>query len=184
MLPPDKSRRLLLKAAVSGISAPLLLTGCSAPTIDEYATEQPEFDLRSYFNGRVVGHGMFTDLSKKVTRRFVVHMNNQWQGDQGIFDEDFVFSDGEKQKRIWTLKHVGGGRYEGTAGDVEGVAIAQTKGNTFQMKYVLRLPYQGRMINVDMDDWMYKISDTVVLNRTRMSKYGIQIGEVFLSFQK
>lgn len=179
-----RSKRSLLKAVGVALAAPWALVGCSSPSVDDYALELPVFDLKEYFSGRVTGHGMFVDLSAKVTRRFVVEMNNQWQGNKGVLDEDFVFSDGEKQKRVWTLQHLGNGQYEGTAADVEGVAKGQSRGNAFRMKYVLRLPYQGRLINVDMDDWMYQISDSVVLNRTRMSKFGIEIGEVILSFQK
>ena len=35
-----------------------------------------------------------------------------------------------------------------------------------------------------MDDWMYLIDDRVMLNRATMSKFGVRLGEVFLSFTK
>jgi hypothetical protein len=35
-----------------------------------------------------------------------------------------------------------------------------------------------------MDDWMYRIDDDVVLNRTTMSKFGITLGQVTLFFSR
>jgi len=37
---------------------------------------------------------------------------------------------------------------------------------------------------VDLDDWMYLIDDRVMLNRATMSKFGVRLGEITLSFTK
>jgi hypothetical protein len=37
---------------------------------------------------------------------------------------------------------------------------------------------------VQFDDWMYLMSDKVMLNKAQMSKFGIKLGEVTLSFVK
>jgi len=42
----------------------------------------------------------------------------------------------------------------------------------------------GRIVNVQFDDWMYLMDDKVMLNKAVMSKFGIQLGEVTLSFTK
>ncbi|MAK55160.1 MAG: hypothetical protein CML17_04875, partial [Pusillimonas sp.] len=34
------------------------------------------------------------------------------------------------------------------------------------------------------DDWMFLMNDKVMLNRATMSKFGIRLGEVTLSFHK
>ena len=49
---------------------------------------------------------------------------------------------------------------------------------------MLALPVDGRVWNVDMDDWMFLIDEQDVLNRTTMSKFGLRVGEVTLSFRK
>jgi hypothetical protein len=49
---------------------------------------------------------------------------------------------------------------------------------------VLALPVDGKVINVDMEDWMYLIDERVMLNRTAMSKYGVSLGNVTLSFTR
>ena len=172
-------RTLLTSAAAAGAWA---LTGCAGPQIGDYAAERPTLDLRRYFDGTLDAYGVFTDRSGRVVRRFVVEMRCAWNGDEGVLDEDFVYADGEKQKRIWRLKHLGDGEYVGTADDVKGQARGRTAGNAFRWQYTLLLPVDGRIVEVQFDDWMYLMDDRVMLNKATMSKFGIRLGEVTLSF--
>ena len=111
-------------------------------------------------------------------------MHCQWNGEQGVLDEDFVYSDGTKQKRIWKLQHLGNGRYSGQADDVIGMADGQTRGNAFNWRYTLALPVGSQVWHVQFDDWMYLLDDKVMLNKAVMSKFGIFLGEVTLSFTR
>jgi hypothetical protein len=119
-----------------------------------------------------------------VVKRFTVVMNCSWQGDEGVLDEDFSYSDGTRQKRIWRLRKLGAGRYTGRADDVVGEASGQTGGNAFYWTYTLNLPVDGRTIEVQFDDWMYLMNERVMLNKATMSKFGVRLGEVTLSFMK
>jgi hypothetical protein len=159
------------------------LAGCAGIDVAQYKAEKPAFDLARYFNGTVDGWGMFQDRSGKVVRRFTVRIDARWDGDNGTLDEHFEFADGEKQNRVWKLTR-NGDRYVGTAGDVVGEGQGAAAGNAFNLKYVLALPVDGRVWNVDMDDWMFLIDEQTVLNRTTMSKFGLRLGEVTLSFRK
>ncbi|NDB01262.1 MAG: DUF3833 family protein, partial [Betaproteobacteria bacterium] len=76
------------------------------------------------------------------------------------------------------------GRYSGRADDVVGEALGQTRGNTFQWNYTLNLPVNGWVVEVQFDDWMYLMTDKVMLNKATMSKFGLRLGEVTLSFVK
>jgi hypothetical protein len=40
------------------------------------------------------------------------------------------------------------------------------------------------VVEVQFDDWMYLVDDKVMLNKAVMSKFGIKLGEVTLSFVK
>ena len=42
----------------------------------------------------------------------------------------------------------------------------------------------GKVWEMDMDDWMYMIDEQTVLNRTTMTKFGFRVGDVTLSFRK
>ena len=174
-------RRLLLTAGLAGTAA---LVGCAGPQISDYAREKPVLDLRSYFNGTLDAYGVFTDRSGQVVKRFTVVMRCTWDGDNGVLDEDFVYSDGSTGKRIWRMKHLGDGRYSGTADDVVGEALGETRGNAFRWGYTLALPVDGRVWNVTFDDWMYLMDERVMLNKAVMSKFGVRLGEVTLSFVK
>jgi hypothetical protein len=168
------------------------LMGCASHRISDYAGQEPMLDLRQYFNGVVDAYGVFTDRSGRVVKRFTVVMNCSWSGpsgqEEGVLDEDFLYSDGTRQKRIWRLKRSPGtgaqGRYSGQADDVVGTAQGEEQGNAFYWTYSLNLPVDGRVVEVTFDDWMYLMSDRVMLNRAAMSKWGISLGEVTLSFLK
>jgi hypothetical protein len=161
-----------------------LLAGCAGPQIADYALEKPVLDMRQYFNGTIDAYGVFTDRSGKVVKRFTVVMKCTWQGDTGVLDEDFTYSDGTKDRRVWTLVRGADGKYTGTAADVLGEASGEEKGNTFRWGYTLNLPVDGKTIEVQFDDWMYLMNDKVMLNKATMSKFGFRLGEVTLSFVK
>lgn len=172
-------RRHLLAAA--GAAA---LAGCATPQVADYAGETPRLDLRQYFNGTIDAWGVFTDRAGKVIKRFSVVMDCSWQGSDGVLDEAFSYSDGTRQRRIWRLKQLDDGRYTGRADDVRGEATGQQLGNAFHWRYVLALPVEGKVVEVDMDDWMYLMSDRVMLNKASMSKFGLHLGDVTLSFAR
>ena len=162
----------------------LALSACAGPQIADYAAETPVLDLRKYFTGTVDAWGIFTDRSGRVVKRFTVVIDCQWQGDEGVLDEAFTYSDGTLQRRVWRLKALPNGRYEGRADDVVGMATGQTKGNAFQWQYTLALPVDGKVWEVQFDDWMYLMNDRVMLNKAVMSKLGVTLGEVTLSFSR
>ncbi len=175
-----KRRSILAATAV----ATALLAACASPTPADYAGEKPVLDLKTYFNGDITAHGIFTDRSGQVVRRFTVVMACHWQGDDGVLDERFTYNDGETQQRVWRLKKLPGGQYTGTADDVVGAAHGQSAGNAFQWRYTLRLPVDGKTYEVQFDDWMYLMDEHVMLNKAVMSKFGVRLGDVTLAFYK
>jgi hypothetical protein len=175
------SRRMAIAACAGALS---LVACASAPTPADYAAETPRLDLRRYFTGPLSAHGLFTDRSGKVQRRFSVRMTGSWNGNQGVLEEDFSYSDGKKERRVWRLTDHGNGRYSGRADDVVGEAVGQAAGNALNWRYTLALPIDGRVWEVQFDDWMYLMDERVMLNKAVMSKFGITLGEVTLAFSK
>ena len=182
------TRRPLL-AALAGAC---LLGACAAPVPADYAAEQPRLDLKAWFEGDITAHGIFTDRAGKVVRRFTVLMKCSWVGDDGVLDEDFTYSDGKKERRVWRLKKLSGAgagsggvtRYTGVADDVAGVATGEAAGNAFRWNYTLRQPVDGSVYEVQFDDWMYLMNERVMINKAVMSKFGVRLGEVTLAFDK
>ena len=167
-------KTLLLAAA--------FLAGCATHGVEQYRAEKPELKLEQYLNGTLDGWGMFQGRGGEVKKRFHVLIDAKWTGDTGVLDESFTWSDGTTSKRIWTLKKQPDGRYIGTADDVVGEAIGEVAGNALRWRYVMALPVDGKVYHVDFDDWMILIDDKAMLNRSFMSKWGFNLGEVTLSF--
>lgn len=169
----------LLAAALS-----LGLTACASPGVEQYRAEQPVLDLAAYLNGTLDAWGMFQGRSGEVKKRFHVVIEARWTGDTGVLDERFQWSDGTTSRRVWTLKKQPDGTFRGTADDVVGEAIGETAGNAFRWRYVLALPVDGKTYHVKFDDWMFLMDDKVMMNRSYMSKWGFNLGEVSLTFVK
>ena len=170
-------RHLLLAIAA------VLVTGCATVDITDYRGARPPLDLATYFNGTVDGWGMFQDRSGKVVKRFYVRIDCTWVGNEGTLEEHFEYTDGTRENRVWKITK-NGDRYTGTAGDVVGTAQGVAQGNALRWNYVLALPVDGTTWQMDMDDWMYLVDEKTMLNRTTMSKFGIRVGDVTLTFRK
>ncbi|HOP64196.1 MAG TPA: DUF3833 domain-containing protein [Spirochaetota bacterium] len=162
----------------------ILQAGCSSVSIDDYKDEKPQLILEDYLNGTFDAYGIFINRSGQVTRRMHVVMKASWTGDTGILDEDFIWSDGEKQKRIWHLKKISTSAYEGRAEDVIGTATGEVAGNAFHWEYTLAVNVDGSIYNFAFDDWMYLMNDQILINRAKMSKFGFRVGEINIVFIK
>ena len=162
----------------------LLLGSCGNVEVDHYAGEKPALDLVTFFSVPVQAWGMFQNRAGEVVKRFDVRIDSRREGDRLILDEHFVYSDGTRQQRTWTLTPDGPGRWRGRAGDVIGEARGEVAGNALHWRYTLRVPVDGREVDLDMDDWMYLIDPQTLVNRTSMRKWGVEVGQVTLFFRK
>lgn len=178
------NRRLFLASGSTLALASASLMGCTSPQVSDYSFEKPSLNLEKYFSGVIDAWGIFTDRQGKVVKRFTAEIHGQWRNGQGILDEDFTYSDGKKEKRIWTLTDLGQGRFSGVAGDVIGNALGEVQGNAFHWQYKLAIPVGSQILEVDMDDWMYLMNERIMLNKTQMSKLGVHLGDVTLSFAR
>ena len=173
-----------IRMLLAMLACMVALAGCASVAVDDYRDERPVLELSRYFNGVIDGWGVFQDRSGRVVRRFHVKIDARWDGDTGILDEDFTYSDGSKSRRVWTITKIDAHTYQGRADDVVGTAVGKAYGNALRWTYVLQLPVDGRIYNVDFDDWMYLVDDRVMLNRSVMSKFGFRLGELTLSFSR
>lgn len=183
MMTNDNLLRRMI-AATAALFGALVITGCAGPQLSDYADSRPVFDLRQYFNGTVMAHGLVSDRNGKVLRSFVVTLRCNWVGDAGTLDEEFAYSDGEHQRRIWRVQKLADGSYTGAADDVVGQALGTTSGSAFNWHYTLRVPVSGSVYELQFDDWMHRVDERTVLNKAVMSKFGVRVGDVTLSFTK
>ena len=162
----------------------ILMSGCSSVEVKNYEKETPKLVLEDYFNKTVDAYGIFTGRSGEVKKRFHVVIESKMENGELILDESFTNSDGTKDKRIWRIKKVSESKYEGRAGDVDGFAVGEIAGNALRWKYTLKLKVDDSVYHVKFDDWMYLMDNKIMLNKSKMSKWGIYLGEVTLTFVK
>ncbi|MBJ7554603.1 DUF3833 domain-containing protein [Marinomonas spartinae] len=161
-----------------------MLNACSSPNVALYAKNKPEFKLQQFFNGPLTAHGIVKNRSGEVIRYFNADLVGSWNNGVGTLKEHFLFNDGEKQQRTWTLTPTKNGKYESSAGDVVGKGSLNMAGNALFMKYVLQVPYDGDVINVNVDDRMYMVNPNVVINESVLSKFGFDVGYLTLVIEK
>ena len=162
----------------------VFLTSCAAPDVDYYSQSQPEFNFKTFFNGKLKAYGVVQDYKGELTRKLVVDMDASWDGNKGVIEEDFVYDDGETQKRIWKITLNDDNTLTGTASDVLGIATGESDGSVFHWNYNVEIPYDGSSLEVNFDDWMYLVTNTRLINRTSIVKFGVEVGEVTLVIEK
>ncbi|MDF3162366.1 DUF3833 domain-containing protein [Pseudomonas proteolytica] len=162
----------------------LSISSCGSVDVARYADQQPTLDLERFFSQPVKAWGMFQKRSGEVAKRFEVNIVSRREGNNLILDERFLYSDGTRQRRVWVLTPTGQGGWIGRADDVVGVADGQVAGNTLHWRYRLNLPVGDSTYEMSMDDWMYLMDEDTLINRTRMSKFGVEVGQVTLFFRR
>lgn len=162
----------------------LSLSSCGNVEVSHYADQQPQLNLERFFSKPVKAWGIFQKRSGEVAKRFEVNIASHREGDDLILDERFVYSDGTRQRRVWTLTPDGSGHWRGRAGDVVGQARGEVAGNALRWRYRLNLPVDGSVYEVSFDDWMYLMDEDTMINRSSMSKFGVEIGQVTLFFRR
>lgn len=146
--------------------------------------ETVHFDLLSYFEGRTLAEGVFEDRSGNPKRRFSVEMTGRASGTTLVLEEHFLFDDGERQERTWTLTRDGDLTFTGRCEDSINEALGGFQAGLATLNSKLRLKVGARLIPMDFSDAFYDTGSGTVLNRSTVSKWGIRIGQVLILFRK
>ena len=162
----------------------MFLCACTNTKLDSYAGTQPVMAFDKFFNGPIQGWGMVHNRSGKVIKRFDVYMVGSWEGNKGKLEEDFTYYDGEKQQRTWSIEKLADDRFVGRASDIVGEAPGRSVGSAIQWQYVMTVKSGGKEYNVNFDDWMFQMNGDVVMNRSKMTKFGIHVGDVTVFMKK
>jgi hypothetical protein len=173
-----------LRATVIALSLFLLSACGTAMKAEDFANSQPRLEIETFFAGKVKAWGIFEDRFGKVRRQFTVDIDGAWDGRQLVLDERFLYSDGEREQRVWTIIKTGEHNYTGTAGDVIGTAQGKSYGNALNWAYDMNLKVDNDTWKVSFDDWMFLQPDGVLLNRAVVRRWGIVIGSVTLAFAR
>lgn len=176
-----------ISAAIFSFCLLLGIAGCAPKPVEHLADRNPALNLEDFFEGETVAYGIFEDRFGNLKRQFRVHIKGTVAGDTLTLDEDFLYDDGEKANRVWTITNEGQGedgltRYSGQAADINGQANGTVAGNALNWSYDIDLQTDDGSFTVRFDDWIYQQDEHIALNRAYVSKFGINIGSVTLVF--
>lgn len=162
----------LTLASLAAVAASTLSTGASAE----------DFKLESYFNGTTRATGSFSAING-VKRTFDVRLRGKFNGQLLTLVEDFVYGDGEKDRKTWKFTKSGPGRYTGTREDVIGTTTVRISGNTAKFTYLVDLdPGPGQNIVRFWDTMVLSADGKTVANRALVTKYGVPVARVKVDF--
>jgi Protein of unknown function (DUF3833) len=174
------SRRFALTALLA-----TALAGCAGPPALVPPVGAPAFTLEGFFTGRTVGKGAFTSAIAGVNRPMTVVTTGRWNGRTLTLREDFMFADGEKDVKTWRFTRLSPGVYEGEREDVIGKAVVRQVGNTVQLTYTADVRSKdGSVTRLDFADTIAPIDRRSVINKAVVSKFGVPVGEVLLTFTR
>jgi hypothetical protein len=142
------------------------------------------FDLLGFLEGRTLAHGIFEDRFGKLRRYFTVEMTGTMDGQVLTLEEDFVYSDGTTDRRVWILKKTGPESFSGTCEDTLTPATGHLGTERCEMSYKILLDIGSRQVAVRFDDVFYFIDDRTVVNRSTVTKLGVRLGQAIIVFAK
>lgn len=182
---PKLQGKIKMKKIASFLSSCLfLLSGCSGPEVTDYDKDKPQITIRNFFEGPIDGWGIFQDYSGKVIKHFTMKMHGEWNGNKGKLFEKFYWMDGSMTERIWDLEALSPSLVRVITPEVVGEGIGKSSGNAIQWNYTLKVPVNDSIYEFFFDDWMYAVTENVIINKAKMKKFGFVVGEVTLCLKR
>ena len=144
-------------------------TGCLADFAQRpQATQEPIFDPMLFFLGRTYGEGTLAARFSSTRTLQVEGMGRSEADGSFRLDQTITYSDSTVESRVWHLRRVDARHYAATLSDAKGDATAESAGNLFHVRYLLRQPA------VYVEQWLYLQPDgRSVTNQTQVTVLGV-----------
>lgn len=140
-----------------------------------------DFTLEGYFAGRTSADGSFSAING-VKRGFKVDLRGTWQGKTLTLVEDFIYDDGERDRKTWRFRKTGPGHYSGTREDVIGETQVTITGDTARFTYLVYLDAKLKKNKVRFHDTMTLQDDGSLVNTASITKFGFPVAKTRVVF--
>lgn len=170
---------------LAAVVAAFALASCaSRPAIPEEADAARPFVIERDLAGKTVGRGRFTSITG-ADRAFTAYLDGAFDGGTLTLVEDFVYDDGEKDRKTWRLTRQTNGEWSGTREDVVGTARGWQDGPAFRLEYLIDIPSKnGSSRRVGFRDVLVLRADGVVYNKAKVGWRGLAVGGVELEIRR
>lgn len=140
--------------------------------------------IENFLLGRSTAEGVFQDLTGRVRRRFAVALEGRSEAGSLVLSEDFLFDDGETERRVWRITAHSDGAYTATADDMLGQARGRVRNGLLRWTYLFSLKIGARRVRVRFHDTFVQLADDALLNVARITKFGIELGRTTIIFRR
>ena len=175
---PILSALLVIAIGLALLMLKMRLTGFHTQKPGDFSGQGPNFDPRTHLNGPIQCEGVIYGPLGRVSSRFVAQMVGVWDGNRGVLDETFCYSNGDVQVRQWRLTLGNDGTMKAEADDLVGVGAGFVEGPVAQMLYNIRLPAASGGHVLKVNDWMYLAENGTIMNRSQFTKFGFIVAEL------
>lgn len=167
------------------IIASVALAACATrPAIPTEADAARPFVIERDLAGKTVGRGRFTSITG-ADRGFTAYLDGAYDGQTLTLVEDFVYDDGEKDRKTWRLTRLPSGEWSGVREDVVGTARGWQDGPAFRLEYRVDIPTKnGGARRVGFRDVLILRGDGVVYNKATVGWRGLSVGGVELEISR
>ncbi len=152
------------------------LAGCANPAL---SAPGPNLDPLAFFTGHQRSWGVVENRSGAPTAVITTDCRGEAEGPDGLHMVQYLtIGHDAPTRREWHMRRTGPTTYDATANDMVGTAHGVADGRSFHWRWVLATSPGNPLLNVAMHQWMYRMDDGSVVNRTTITKLGITLAEV------
>lgn len=140
--------------------------------------------IEQFLLGPAYGEGVFQDFTGRIRRRFAIQFRGAMENEVLVLSEDFVFDDGETDRRVWRIAPASADAYSATADDMIGEAHGGVRDGVLRWSYLFSLKLGARRLRVRFHDAFFLVAEDALLNVARVTKFGLEIGRTTILIRK
>lgn len=149
------------------------------------ATARPTFGLAQAFGGTTYGQGTFSAPLLGVSRKVSTTLIGTRRGKFLTVFEKINFADGERQRKTWRFMRTGPSTWIGERDDVVGQAQVNEENGVVTLRYDANVQSAALgTTTLSFYDTIYRGPRGTIINETTVSKFGVPVGSLVLTFHR
>jgi hypothetical protein len=174
-----------IKNVLLSIIGALLVSSCGSNKIEYYKDKKPTMDFKSFFNGKLVARGVYFNLKDQAESRFIMNSEGVLNGNK----MKLTYLDRNNEKKHFNAYAMFDDNYPRSFiykdEMMVGEGVYEQQGNATHVSYDLKIEREDKStIIVHCEDWLYLIDEKHAINKIKITKFGIHVGDIIMSIEK